>query len=155
MPHIFSFARLVRKYSIDFTFLQAAEGRYDDTGEWVHGEAIETTHRGVIAPYSVGTISASMQALAAGGILTADDRRLFMLYRLPIQDDSRVVYRDRLYAITEENADQLEYGDTIVYRLKYMEEVSAHAQPAGHQRPDASPTQRASWDSDHPILPIA
>ena len=110
----FNFARLVNKYSSEFTAITLQTGYYNQKGDWVDAETKEVTLQGAIIKHRDSKIYNS------NGTLTAKDRVLFMLE--PISDKligSQVVYENDLYSI-EDNLENAKFTGVYKYTLKYV-----------------------------------
>ena len=113
----FNFARLVKKYSSDFTvvtYLDNKEKEYDDRGYRVKGEEKRTTLNGAIISRGESVIFRS------DGNLTEKDKRLFML--TPIDDallNAKVVYENEIYNI-QRSTDNSNFTGVWAYLMKYV-----------------------------------
>lgn len=110
----FNFSRLVNKYSSEFTAITLQTGYYNDSGDWVDGEAAEITLQGAIIKHRDSKIYKS------NGTLTAKDRALFLLE--PLDDKLtgvQVVYEDDVYSI-EDNLENAKFTGVYKYTLKYV-----------------------------------
>lgn len=113
MQH-FNFARLVRKYSSEFTAITLLTGYWNNSGDWVNGETKEITLKGAIIKHRNSKIYNS------NGTLTAKDRALFTLEPLDkALQGSQVVYENDVYSI-EDNLENAKFTGVYAYTLKYV-----------------------------------
>lgn len=113
MPY-FNFKALINKYNCNFTLVTHAEGYYNDCGDWIKGEAIETAMNGAIIGFSENKTHRSE------GTLTTQDRRLFMLE--PIEKalkGSKVIYDNNVFNI-EERKENAKFTGVYAYTLKWV-----------------------------------
>ena len=53
---LYNFKRLIRKYNSEITQITLADGYYDDAGDWIKGEAEETTINGAVISFKESKI---------------------------------------------------------------------------------------------------
>ncbi len=110
---LYSFKRLIDKYSVDFTLCQEREGSFV-AGKWEEGEGLKTPMRGAIVPLGERKI------YDAGGTYTAQDRELYL--SKPLGDPLsalQVIYKGNTYKV-EQSKDFSDYADVAVYILKWV-----------------------------------
>lgn len=110
----FDFTGLIKKYETSFTVISASEGGYNDLGEWQPGTEEQTEMRGAIISLKEDKIYRSE------GLLTAQDRQLFMLE--PLVGGllgATVVYNNNQYKI-QGTTDNSEFTGVYSYVLKFV-----------------------------------
>lgn len=121
MPNLYSFRRLINKYSVPFLLeLETNAGSYE-YGDWTPERTPPVEHRGAIVPMPQRAVYES------GGRLTDADRVLYVDQSLAIPPKSRVHYRGQTYHV-EQYTPYEEYGDFNRYTLKH---ISAFNEEAG------------------------
>lgn len=118
----FDFRRLIKKYSSEFTVIIPEENQLNDSGYWVGGEPTEKTLYGAVIGRGESTV------IRSDGLLTAKDKRLFMLE--PIEKaliGSKVIYDNEIFTI-DNSTDNSKFTNVWAYTLKY---VSAFNQKDG------------------------
>lgn len=111
----FNLDSLIDKYSVDFTVISTSEGSYNDLGDWVSGNTIETTKRGAI----IGISDTKMYR--SEGMLTSKDRELYMKESLGCDfDNAHVVYNGIKYKVESMPNDNHEFTGVYAYTLKYV-----------------------------------
>lgn len=112
----FNFRRLIKKYESEFSAITQTDGYrdYDNGGEWVAGETLQTSLKGAILSQSESKLFRSE------GALTEKDKQLFVLK--PIDDKlhgARIIYEGNEYSLMNcvENA---KFTGVYVYNLKYV-----------------------------------
>lgn len=110
----FNFARLLRKYNSELTQITLADGYYDDAGDWIKGEAEETTINGAVISFKESKIYRSE------GTLTTNDRRLFTLEPVPnALKGTKAVVNGILYSI-EDCTENAKFTGVYAYTLRYI-----------------------------------
>lgn len=110
----FNFTRLVEKYMNEFTLLVPTVGEYNDSGDWVDGEATKKVMRGAIISFKESKVFRSE------GTLTANDKRLFTLE--PLEKaliGSEIIYGNNKYKIDSET-ENAEFTGVYSYLLKFV-----------------------------------
>lgn len=110
----FNFDRLINKYKSECTAITLAEGYYDDMGDFVKGEATETTIQGAIVSFQENKVHRSE------GTLTTQDKRLFTLE--PINNalhGAKVIHNGNVYNL-EESSENAKFTGVYAYLLKYI-----------------------------------
>lgn len=113
MPAIYSFKRLIKKYSVPFTIEVLGAGFRNDVGEWQNAASITTEETGAIIPLT------QRQIYQSGGALTEKDRTLFISRSVPIPLKSRIHYKGDTYHV-EARIPFEDYADFNSYSLKYV-----------------------------------
>lgn len=109
---IYSFNRLIRKYSVNF-ILHTSQGKFV-SGKWEKTDDSTVEMSGAIVPMSDKKIYSS------GGVYTAQDRELYLTTPLKGSlSDFKVVYKENIYTV-EESRDFEDYADVAVYALKWV-----------------------------------
>lgn len=116
----FSFERLIKKYSSEFTaYIPHSDGGYADNGEYVKATVTEMNLTGAILSLSEAKL------LRAEGNLTSNDRVLFMLTSLDFPlEGAFIVYKDKKYYI-ESGLENSEFTGVWQYNLKYVSAFKA------------------------------
>lgn len=110
----FNFDSLIKKYSCEFKAITFTNGYYDDLGDWVKGDEIETSLTGAIVSFTESKIYRS------SGLLTSQDRRLFMLEPIPdALKSSKVIHDNKVYSI-ESSEDDANFTGVWSYTLKWV-----------------------------------
>ena len=113
MQH-FNFARLVKKYSSEFTVIIPAKSELKESGDIVKSDPIEKTLFGAI----IGRGEKSV--FRSEGKLTEKDKRLFMLEEIDkALLGSKVVYDNDVYSILS-SSDNSKFTGVWIYTLKYV-----------------------------------
>lgn len=110
----FDFTDLIEAYSNPFTVITHTDSGYDDAGEWTDGEetAIELT--GAIISFKESKV------FRPEGKITAKDKRLFMVQRLPdALLGAKVRYLDQEYMI-ESELENAEFTGVYSYFLRWV-----------------------------------
>lgn len=110
----FNFDALIDKYSVDFTVISTGDGHYDDMGEWVTGTEETTQKQGAI----IGISDTKMYR--SEGLLTAQDKELYMRESLGAYDNTHVVYNGNKYKVESMPHDNHEFSGVWAYTLKYV-----------------------------------
>ena len=109
---LYNFARLIRKYSVEFC-LHRTQGGFVG-GKWEQGGELVKRMRGAIVP------TGDRKNYGSGGTHTTEDRELYLLEPLKAPlSEFRVVYKGNAYAI-EEGRNFEDYADVVVYTLKWV-----------------------------------
>ena len=114
MGTLYNFARLINKYSSEFSAITLTEGYYNDVGDYVKGETMITPLKGAIISHSENKVFRSE------GALTEKDKRLFMLK--PIDNKlhgARVIYEGNAYDLNS-SVDNSKFTGVYAYNLKYV-----------------------------------
>lgn len=110
----FNFARLIEKYNCEFTAVIQSEGYFDDSGEWVKGEAAEIPMTGAIIGFKESKVFRSE------GTLTAKDKHLFMLKPFDkALKGTAVIYKGERYNV-EAETENADFTGVYAYVLKYV-----------------------------------
>lgn len=110
----FDFNRLIDKYSSEFNVLSSSEGYYDEYGEYQAGKPAQSTMRGAIISLKEDKIYRS------NGVLTENDRQLFMKVPLPAGlIGSTVVYKGNKYKV-QNSTENAEFTGVWNYLLKHI-----------------------------------
>lgn len=110
----FKFDSLIKKYSSEFKVITFANGYYNDMGDWVKGDELETSLVGAIISFTENKIYRS------SGLLTSQDRRLFMLEPIPdALKSSKVIHDNKVYSI-ESSHDDAKFTGVWLYTLKWV-----------------------------------
>lgn len=110
----FNFDNLIKKYSSEFKAITFANGYYNDVGDWVKGDEIETNLKGAIVNFTESKIYRS------SGLLTSQDRHLFMLEPIPdALKSSKVIHDNKVYSIETSEDDSIFTG-VWAYTLKWV-----------------------------------
>lgn len=111
---LYNFKRLIRKYNSEFTQITLTDGHYDDAGDWIKGEAKETTINGAVISFKESKIYRSE------GTLTTNDRRLFTLEPVPnALKGTKAVVNGILYSI-EDCTENAKFTGVYAYTLRYI-----------------------------------
>ena len=111
---LYNFKRLIRKYNSEITQITLADGYYDDAGDWIKGEAEETTINGAVISFKESKIYRSE------GTLTTNDRRLFTLEPVPnALKGTKAVVNGILYSI-EDCTESAKFTGVYAYTLRYI-----------------------------------
>lgn len=111
---LYNFKRLIRKYNSEFTQITLTDGYYDDAGDWIKGEAEETTINGAVISFKESKIYRSE------GTLTTNDRRLFTLEPVPnALKGTKAVVNGILYSI-EDCTENAKFTGVYAYTLRYI-----------------------------------
>lgn len=109
----FDFSGLIADYENEFTVITTAEDHYDEKGDYVKGEETQQTMSGAIIGFKESKI------FRAEGTLTAKDKHLFMLTRLPdALIGAKVLYRGQEYLI-ESETENAEFTGVYSYVLRW------------------------------------
>lgn len=110
----FNFDSLIKKYSSKFKAITFANGYYNDMGDWVKGDEVETSLMGAIVSFTENKIYRS------SGLLTSQDRRLFTLEPIPdALKGSKVIHDNKVYNI-ESSDDDAKFTGVWSYTLKWV-----------------------------------
>ena len=113
MAKLYNFARLIKKYSVNFVLVIPGEGKYIG-GKYTEGEAEEMSMSGAIIPMSESKVYQS------GGTYTSKDRQLYLLKPMEkALKGGKVKYDGNIYSI-ETETDYKDYCDAAVYNLKWV-----------------------------------
>lgn len=110
----FNFKRLIQKYQSEFKAITLVDGQFNEKGDFVKGEKTEKVIYGAIISHKESRV------LRADGLLSANDKRLFMLE--PIEKallGSKAVYDGRVYNI-EDCTQNAKFTGVWAYTLKYV-----------------------------------
>lgn len=111
---LYNFRRLIRKYSREFTQIALTDGYYNDAGDWVEGEQIETKISGAVISFKESKIYRSE------GTLTTKDRRLFTLEPIPdALHGAKAVFEGNIYSI-EDCTENAMFTGVYAYTLRYI-----------------------------------
>ena len=109
----FDFSGLIADYENDFTVITTAEDHYNESGDYVKGNETRQTMSGAIIGFKESKIFRSE------GTLTAKDKHLFMLTRLPdALIGAKVAYRGQEYLI-ESETENAEFTGVYSYVLRW------------------------------------
>ena len=115
---LYNFKRLIEKYSVTFSLIREAGGKYVG-GKYVKGEAVTEEMRGAIVPMSDSKVYGS------GGTYTTKDRELYLTKPLTGSlSEYRVSHKGELYAV-ESGRNYEDYADVSVYVLKHQSKEGA------------------------------
>ena len=110
----FNFAGLIKKYETTFTVISTSNGGYNDLGEWQPVTEEQTEMRGAIISLKEDKVYRSE------GLLTSQDRELFMLEPLPGGLlGATVNYNGNKYKI-QGTTDNSEFTGVSSYVLKFV-----------------------------------
>lgn len=110
----FNFKRLIQKYQSEFKAITLAEGYFNELGDFVKGGKTETVVYGAIISHKESKVYRSE------GVLTVNDKRLFMLE--PIDKallSCKAIYDGNVYQI-EECTQNAKFTGVYAYTLKYV-----------------------------------
>lgn len=109
----FDFSGLIADYENEFTVITTAKDSYNERGDLVKGQATETTMSGAIIGFRESKVFRS------DGTLTAKDKHLFMLKRLPdALIGAKVRYKGQEYLI-ESETENAEFTGVYSYVLRW------------------------------------
>lgn len=109
----FDFSGLIAYYENDFTVITAVEAHYNERGDYVKEEEKQQTMRGAIIGFRESKVFRSE------GTLTAKDKHLFMLQRLPdALIGAKVAYQGQEYLI-ESETENAEFTGVYSYVLRW------------------------------------
>ena len=110
---LYNFKRLINKYSVDFTLIQAGKGEFV-AGKWEQAESESIPMRGAIVPMGEHKVYSS------GGTYSNQDRVLYLT--TPIKSPLsglKIIHNGNTYTV-EEGRDFESYADVSVYTLKWV-----------------------------------
>ncbi len=108
----FDFSGLIDDYSSPFEVVTHAKGSHNDAGDWVEGEEERIVMQGAIIAYTESKV------LRSEGAITAKDRKLHMLERLPdALIGAHVLFGGKRYRIASE-LENAEFTGVYSYLLK-------------------------------------
>lgn len=113
MPTIYSFKRLINRYSVPFLLEIGTPGYRNDLGEWQEGVPITSEETGAIIPLT------QRQIYQSGGSLKEADRTLIISSAVPIPLKSKVHYKGDTYHV-EARIPFEDYADFNSYSLKHI-----------------------------------
>lgn len=109
-----NFELLIRQHSRDITVITYSEDGYNESGDFVKGERIETTINGAIVSHKQSKIFRSE------GTLTSQDKALYMLTPLASAlKGGQILDRGKLYSIVSE-LENAEFTGVYAYNLKFV-----------------------------------
>lgn len=109
----FDFSGLIADYENDFDVITTEEDKYNERGDFIKGKEVRKTMRGAIIGFKESKI------FRAEGTLTAKDKHLFMLQRLPdALVGAKVAYRGQEYLI-ESETENAEFTGVYSYVLRW------------------------------------
>lgn len=110
----FDFSPLIHAYETTFTVLTYTEAGYDERGKWQDGKETKTELKGAIIGFKESKVFRSE------GAITAKDKRLFMLQRLPQSlTGAKVHYNKQEYKI-ESELENAEFTGVYSYYLRWV-----------------------------------
>ena len=110
----FDFSDLIGDFENSFTVLTYAESGYNEKGDWVDGQPERIELTGAIIGFRESKIFNS------DGAITAKDKRLFMLQRLPdALIGAKAVYQGQEYMI-ESELENAEFTGVYSYLLRWV-----------------------------------
>lgn len=110
----FDFSGLIQSYTNPFTVITDAKAGYNDAGDWVDGQETRTEYMGAIIAFRESKVFRSE------GTITAKDRRLFMLQKLPeALVGAKVEYQGQKYMI-ESELENAEFTGVYSYMLRWV-----------------------------------
>lgn len=109
-----NFEPLIKQHSRDITVITYSEDGYNESGDFVKGERIETTVNGAIVSHKQSKIFRSE------GTLTSQDKALYMLTPLASAlKGGQILDRGKLYSIASE-LENAEFTGVYAYNLKFV-----------------------------------
>ena len=109
----FDFSSLIADYSTVFTVVTHSETGYDGKGDWKTGNEERTEMRGAIVGFRQSKVFRSE------GTITAKDKRLFMLVKLPDAFiGAKVEHRGQTYMV-ESELENAEFTGVYSYLLRW------------------------------------
>lgn len=110
----FDFSGLIRKYESQFEVVTHESGGYDERGEWKAEAEKRTLMRGAIIAFKESKV------LRSDGGITAKDRKLHMLQKLPdALIGAEVRFKGQRYTI-ESELENAEFTGVYSYLLKWV-----------------------------------
>lgn len=110
----FDFTGLIRKYESPFEVVTHENSGYDARGEWKAGQEKRTLMRGAIIAFKESKV------LRSDGGITAKDRKLHMLQKLPdALVGAEVRFKGQKYMI-ESELENAEFTGVYSYLLKWV-----------------------------------
>lgn len=110
----FDFSGLIHDYENTFTVVTHKEAGYNRRGQWEAGEEEQTELTGAIISFRESKV------LRSDGAITAKDKRLFMLRKLPeALVGANVIFRGQKYLI-ESELENSEFTGVYSYLLKWV-----------------------------------
>lgn len=110
----FDFSGLITQHMAKFTVITGKDAAYDAAGDYQNGEQTRTEYTGAIIAFKESKVFRSE------GAITAKDRRLFMLQRLPqALVGAKVEFRGEKYMI-ESELENAEFTGVYSYLLKWV-----------------------------------
>lgn len=110
----FDFSGLIRKYERQFEVVTRESGGYDERGEWKEGAEKRAMMRGAIIAFRESKV------LRSDGGITAKDRKLHMLQKLPdALIGAEVRFKGKRYTI-ESELENAEFTGVYSYVLKWV-----------------------------------
>jgi hypothetical protein len=113
MPNIYSFQRLIEKYSVPFELEVDTAGYWDDLGEWKEGILASTSQTGALVPLT------QRQIYQSGGRYTDADRTLIIHRSVTIPPKAKIHYKGQTYHV-EALIPYEDYADFNSYSLKHV-----------------------------------
>lgn len=104
---IFSFIRLIEKYSIECQIIRTSEGKWQ-AGEWQAGETVTENVNGALIPFTERRIQNS------GGSYKQGDCEFVTLQQIELTDETFLVYKNKKYKL-EDATDYFQYADFKIY----------------------------------------
>ena len=117
MPQLFDFADIFADWETDFERIPKGGGHYDyaNGGKWVPGYGDPVPMRGIIVPLSNDELQ-----FEHGGVVTRQDRKVYLRKPLVLVVDDRIKYVDLEYRILEQGTYE-EYADFNIYIAKRID----------------------------------
>ena len=110
----FDFSGLIHDYENTFTVVVHKEAGYNAKGDWEDGREEKTEHTGAIISFRESKVHRSE------GAITAKDKRLFTLYKLPdALVGADVIFRGQKYTL-ESELENSEFTGIYSYLLKWV-----------------------------------
>lgn len=110
----FDFSGLINDYSTEFAVLTYTEAGYDDKGDWQEGQEARLEMSGAIISFKESKVFRS------DGAITAKDKRLFTLQRLPdALIGAKVKHGGQEYMI-ESELENAEFTGVYSYFLRWV-----------------------------------
>ena len=120
MRQYFDFSGLIADYASPFTVITNGENGYNDSGDYVTGEETRQELTGAIIAFKESKI------LRSDGAVTAKDRKLHMLTKLPdALIGAEVLFKGQKYKI-ESELENAEFTGVYSYLLRWVSAFDTH-----------------------------
>ena len=113
----FDFSQLIADYENEFTVITTAQDHFNERGDLVKGQESQQSMSGAIIGFRESKLFRS------DGTLTAKDKHLFMLQRLPdALVGAKVLYKGQQYLI-ESETENAEFTGVYSYVLRWCSAI--------------------------------